>query len=88
MAYIGWEKITTPQALGGLGLTDLNVVNDTLLLKFLWRLAAGTNALWAQVVKAKYMTRSELWLTKRLYMCTPFWKALMQLREKLLPWVT
>lgn len=60
MAYIGWDKITRPIVLGGLGFTNLNVVNDALLLKFLWRLASGTNALWAQVVKAKYMPRSEL----------------------------
>lgn len=72
----------------GLGFTDLQVMNDALLLKFLWRLASRSGALWVKVVKAKYLPRSELWLSKRLSRCTIFWKALMRLRESLVPWIT
>lgn len=88
MAYIGWLKITKPKGMEGLGIRDLNVVNETLLMKFLFRLASGSQALWAQVVQAKYMPRSDLWLTKRDYKCTPFWRALMRLRDSLAPWLT
>lgn len=57
-------------------------------MKFLWRLASGSGALWVQVVRAKYLLRSELWLSKRTTRCTQFWRALMRLRETLLPWLT
>lgn len=65
MAYIGWNKITKTKGMGGLGFADLELVNETLLMKFLWRLVAGSGALWVQVVKEKYLPRSELWLSKR-----------------------
>lgn len=39
-----WDKITKPVQDGGLGIRDLAVVNDALLLKFLWRVAAGKDS--------------------------------------------
>lgn len=87
LAYVAWDKITRPIEEGRLGLRDLEVINEALLLKFLWRLAGGSDSLWAMVVRAKYMPRSNLWDSKRDYRCTPFWRSLMRLREHLKPCV-
>lgn len=54
-------------------------------MKALWKVASGSEALWVQVVRVKYLPRSLLWQSKRTYNCTVFWRSIMNLREKLLP---
>lgn len=88
MAYLAWDKITVPMECGSLGIRDLGRINESLILKFLWKLAAGSQALWVEVVKAKYLPRSDLWYSARLYKCTNFWRAIMNLRPTMLPWLT
>lgn len=46
MSYIAWDKITQPKTKGGLGLRSLKEVNEALLLKSLWKLAAGSDSPW------------------------------------------
>lgn len=84
MAFIAWNKILAPIRSGGLGLRDLSLVNDAMLTKYLWYMAAGSQALWVQVLKAKYFPRGDLWLTKRLANSTIFWRSMMRVRSKLL----
>lgn len=78
MAYVAWEKITLPLGMGGLGVRDLADVNSALLMKQLWKLAQESQALWVRIVQAKYLPRSELWLSKRLTNCLAFWKGVLQ----------
>lgn len=85
LAYVSWERICRPLEEGGLGLKELPIFNDAILMKYLCKLASGTMALWAQVVRAKYIPRSLLWHTARTYQCSIFWRSLMNLRSKLIP---
>ena len=85
LAYVAWEKISRPLEMGGLGIRDLSVMNNAMTMKFLWRVAAGSKASWVQLVQAKYIPRSDLWQTKRTYMCSVFWRSIMRMRESLLP---
>lgn len=54
-----WDmgKITRPFLMGGLGVRALDKVNEALLLKSLWRLAANANSLWVNVARAKYIPK-------------------------------
>lgn len=88
LAYVAWSKITKPVKLGGLGIRDLNKVNEALIMKLLWKIATGNSALWVSLVRAKYIPRTELWLARRNYKCTPCWKAIMAARDSLLPMIT
>lgn len=88
LSYVAWDKITRPLAAGGLGIRDLAVVNEALLMKVLWKIASGSKALWVGIVTAKYLPRSDLWLSKRTYRCTSLWRGVMNAREKLLPLIT
>lgn len=72
MAYVAWDKITQPLQNGGLAIRDLNVVNEALLMKALWKLASNSEAQWVMLVKAKYLPRSHLWNSKRTYNCSIF----------------
>lgn len=87
MAYVAWDKITQPLQNGGLAIRDLNVVNEALLMKALWKLASNSEAQWVMLVKVKYLPCSHLWNSKRTYNCSIFWKGVMSLREKLWPMI-
>ena len=39
---------------GGLGIRNLRLQNETLLMKWLWRYAGEERALWKEVIVAKY----------------------------------
>lgn len=84
LAYVAWDKIAKPVLEGGLGIRDLNSLNDALLMKYLFQVAAGENLPWVQIVKAKYLPQSCLWASKREYQCTYFWRSIMRLRDKLI----
>lgn len=85
MAYVAWANICRPIDDGGLGIRDLATVNDALLLKSLWAVASHGQALWIDIVKAKYLPQSLLWLSTRNYRCSTFWRSIMNLRDQLLP---
>lgn len=70
-----------PKSLGGLGMRDLSLLNTALLTKNLWKIADNNPALWIELVRAKYLPQSGLWQSNRVYLCTRFWKAVMEARE-------
>lgn len=85
LAYVAWDQICRPVNEGGLGIKDLATFNDDILMKYLWRLAQGSDSQWAQLMRAKYISRSLLWQSKRNYKCTIMLGSLMNLRGRLLP---
>ncbi|XP_078175152.1 uncharacterized protein LOC144568653 [Carex rostrata] len=88
MALLAWEKVSAPISMGGLGLRDLQLMNKAMLLKMLWRMAAGSESLWVKQLQAKYLPRSKLWLSKRTSKCTSFWRGILALRDNLQPMVS
>ncbi|XP_078153121.1 uncharacterized protein LOC144548322 [Carex rostrata] len=87
LSYVAWDKLSEPLDAGGLAIRNLARVNEAMLMKSLWKLAAGSEALWVKIVHAKYMPRSDIWTNKRGSRCTVFWKGIMSLRPLLLPWL-
>ncbi|KAJ1702372.1 hypothetical protein LUZ63_002151 [Rhynchospora breviuscula] len=83
MRLVPWEKITSPKLLGGLGLRDTTILNRAMIMKTIWRLNSGFNdgALWVQVLKAKYLSRSFFWLASAPTRCSKMWRAVLQGRE-------
>ena len=57
---MSWETITTPKNVGGLGLKSARHMNVALLMNQAWRLQQKSSMLWAQVLKAKYFPRTNL----------------------------
>jgi hypothetical protein len=46
MALIGWDKITLPKILGGLGIRYIDNLNEAFIDKNLWKLLQNHNASW------------------------------------------
>ncbi|KAK9988965.1 hypothetical protein SO802_029204 [Lithocarpus litseifolius] len=51
---VGWDKVCTPIANGGLGIRKLTTFNKALLGKWLWRFGMEEDRLWRRVVVSKY----------------------------------
>jgi hypothetical protein len=51
---VNWDHICTPYLNGGLNIRNLRRFNEALLGKWLWRFRVEREALWRQVVVAKY----------------------------------
>ena len=53
-----WKNLCQPKCLRGLGFRKLNVFNEALLMKQVWRTFNNPNSLVAKVLKVKYFPRS------------------------------
>jgi ribonuclease HI len=51
---VRWDKVTTPKRMGGLGLRNLECMNKACLSKLGWKLFAGADDYWCQIMRGKY----------------------------------
>ena len=61
---VGWDKVCTPLAYGGLGIWKLTTFNHSLLGKWLWRFGLEENKLWSWVVSVNYGEEWGGWYSK------------------------
>ncbi|KAL9408205.1 hypothetical protein AB3S75_046705 [Citrus x aurantiifolia] len=54
MSLVKWDHICQPKLCGGLGLKNLSLMNEALLMKIGWGLISSPNSLWVQVLLSKY----------------------------------
>lgn len=54
MAWVSWDKMTQPKAIGGLGFRDFQAFNDAFLGKLSWRLHNNPELLMSRVLLGKY----------------------------------
>lgn len=52
--WVRWKEVCRPLYYEGLGLRSIKETNRTLLSKWLWKYGKDYNALWRNVVSAKY----------------------------------
>jgi hypothetical protein len=52
--WVKWADICKTKKEGGLGIKDLCLMNLSLLAKWRWRLLSEEDAVWINVIKAKY----------------------------------
>lgn len=52
--WVSWGKICKPKQEGGLGIKNLELFNEVLLGKWVWRMHIEGNRLWVKVLVSKY----------------------------------
>ncbi|XP_026459208.1 uncharacterized protein LOC113359850 [Papaver somniferum] len=57
---LSWKKVCTPYEEGGLGIRRLKVVNQSLLMKLMWRIL-NSDEEWALFLSAKFQNRYGQW---------------------------
>ncbi|MCH81431.1 RNA-directed DNA polymerase (Reverse transcriptase), partial [Trifolium medium] len=74
---VGWDKITKPKKLGGLGIRKARDANTSLLGKLIWSIHQNNDVLWVQVIKHKYL-KEEVLLTITKKPGSVTWNAIMK----------
>lgn len=54
---VKWEEMTDSKNIGGAGITEMDWQNKRLIMKWLWKFAPSENALWKEVITAKWSGR-------------------------------
>jgi hypothetical protein len=67
--------------MGGLGVLDLQKMNEALLAKWIWRLE-NSSGLWQSIVKSKYVKNKPIISVKKRPSDSHFWKGLLSVRDK------
>ena len=60
MAWIKWDTMCLPKAMGGMGFRDLKKFNEALLSKQVWRLWQNKSSLFYKVFKSKFFPRGTI----------------------------
>ncbi|GKD83620.1 RNA-directed DNA polymerase, eukaryota, reverse transcriptase zinc-binding domain protein [Tanacetum coccineum] len=81
-AKVSWEKICNPKDQGGLGLKNLGVWNEVLMIKHLWNVAMKKDTLWVKWIYMERLKGRSIWEVQSDNKCTVGWKNILSLREK------
>jgi hypothetical protein len=52
-----WKMISRPKDQGGVGVINTRIMNDCLLVKWIWKIFQEPDAMWFRIIKAKYMRK-------------------------------
>ncbi|XP_042974708.1 uncharacterized protein LOC122306346 [Carya illinoinensis] len=75
--WVAWHQICKPMEEGGIGIRDLVEVQQSLFMKFGWKLVTGVS-LWADFFREKYLHRDHVYNVMTKNKGSRFWKGIME----------
>jgi hypothetical protein len=81
---VGWDVVTTPKRMGGLGLRRLDVMNQACLLKLGWKIHTGAKEFWCDVIRGKYECNDLSNGAEIRSSDSSFWKAIRRLSSHMI----
>ncbi|XP_026399135.1 uncharacterized protein LOC113294986 [Papaver somniferum] len=60
--FISWDSINVSKEMGGLGFRDLEIFNEALICKLVWKIITEQDLLWVQILSARCGTKINIWL--------------------------
>ncbi|PON59344.1 Ribonuclease H-like domain containing protein [Trema orientale] len=76
-----WDHICKPKTVGGLGFRRTSDYNRAFLARWSWLLTSGSTALWAQVLRNKYLRIGTFLDAEARASDSAFWKALLGVKD-------
>lgn len=78
-----WKDICTSKKEGGLGIRNLQAMNQGLILASAWRIANSPNSHLSLVLKAKYFPDTSIWTATSSPPKSAFWSSILRMLPKL-----
>lgn len=75
-----WEMVSRPKDHGGLGIINTRLMNDCLLVKWIWKILQEPDALCFRIIKAKYL-RKDSFFSSKSKGCSQFWMGLHKVKH-------
>ena len=75
-----WDTLSRPKDQGGLGIINTQIMNECLLVKWIWKITKGSNDTWYKLLEAKYMSDGNFFSSK----CkgtSQFWQGLHKVKH-------
>jgi hypothetical protein len=79
-----WADICVEKKIGGLGVRNMQAINQGLILSAAWRLAKEPQSHLALILKAKYHSDTSIWRAKTNIAKSAFWTAILKVRPLLI----
>jgi hypothetical protein len=75
-----WEMVSRPKDLGGLGIINTRMMNECLLVKWIWKILQHPDTLWFAIIKAKYLNGCNFFTSKSKG-SSQFWQGLHKVKH-------
>jgi hypothetical protein len=75
-----WETVSRPKDQGGLVVINTEITNESLLVKWIWRIMKGSDDLWYKLLQAKYMPENNFFKSK-IRGTSQFWQGLHKVKN-------
>lgn len=82
-AKVSWTTICKPKDQGGLGIKDLQLWNEVLIMKHLWNIAAKKDTLWVKWINIEKLKGRNIWDVTEENNNSMGWNNILKLREKM-----
>ncbi|GER41013.1 retrotransposon protein [Striga asiatica] len=76
-----WHLLTLPKAAGGLNFHDLQVFNQSLILKQIWRLVTKLELLMSRVLRHKYFPNGDFFGAKPIQSSSCLWRSWLKVQK-------
>lgn len=77
---IKWEALCHPRDYGGLGILNTQIMNDCLLVKWIWKIIHNRDAEWCKFLYSKYMKQGNFFPSSNVG-GSQFWKGLHKVKH-------
>jgi hypothetical protein len=82
LSFLSWDSICKPKSLGGLGISSMDFINNSLLARLGWKLTSNEPLLWVEALKGKYLQNGVSFLDAPSNpMSSWIWKGLLKNRK-------
>ena len=77
---VNWLAVCRPKEQGGLGITNSKLMNEALMLKWIWKIYQTEGTIWATIIHAKYTSNGNIFSSSDQG-GSQFWKILHKMKH-------